>query len=118
MLIGETLPFIHDFVEELDQGLQQRKPDAGVTPGQKEWLGLCLQGILVTNSVCWVRMERASLGRYSDGMFSWHFRRPGEYWEWLLQVSVGVILQSYGIQAGRLVLDDTDRPRSKCTPQR
>ncbi len=118
MLIGETLPFIHDFVEELDQGLQQLKPDAGLTPGQKEWLGLCLQGILVTNSVCWVRMERASLGRYSDGMFSWHFRRPGEYWEWLLQVRVGVILQSYGIQEGMLVLDDTDRPRSKCTTQR
>ena len=117
MLIGETLPFIDDFVEELDRGLQKLKPDAGLTPGQKDWLGFCMQGILVTNSVCWVRMERASLGRYSDGMLSWHFRRPEEFWEWMLQVSVGVILQSYGIEEGILVLDDTDRPRSKCTTQ-
>jgi hypothetical protein len=117
MLIGETLPFIHDFVDELDQGLQQLKSDAGLTLGQKAWLGRCLQGIVVTNSICWVRMERASLGRYSDGMLSWHFRRPGEYWEWLLQVSVGVILKSYGMKEGMLVVDDTDRPRSKCTRQ-
>lgn len=115
MLIGGTLSFIQDFVNDLEQGLQHLKPTICLSPKQKDWLGFCLQGILVTDSVCWLRMERASLGRYSDGMMSWHFRRPGEYWEWMLQVSVGVILQTYGITEGILVLDDTDRPRSKST---
>lgn len=115
MLIGETLPFIRQFVEELDCGMQQLCPKAPLTPGQKDWLGFCLQGILVTNSVCWVRMERASLGRYSDAMLLWHFRRPGEHWEWLFQVSVGVILHQHGIREGILIVDDTDRPRSKST---
>lgn len=117
MLIGTPLSFIQEFINDLEHGLQQLKPDLRLTPKQKEWLGVCIQGIFVTNSVCWVRIERASLGRYSDGMLSWHFRRPGEYWEWLLQVSVGVLLQTYGITEGLLVLDDTDRPRSKCTTQ-
>jgi hypothetical protein len=115
MLIGETLPFIAQFVEELDHGMQKLSPKAALTPGQKDWLGFCLQGILVTNSVCWMRMERASLGRYSNAMLSWHFRRSGEYWEWMFQVSVGAILHHYGIGEGILVVDDTDRPRSKTT---
>ena len=115
MLIGETLGFIQDFVNELEQGLQALKPDIRLSPKHKDWLGFCLQGILVTDSVCWARMERASLGRYSDGMISWHFRRPGDDWEWLLQASVSVLLHTYGITEGLLVLDDTDRPRSKCT---
>jgi hypothetical protein len=115
MLIGDTLPFIADVVEELDRGMQQLAPKAALTPGQKDWLGFCLQGILVTNSVCWMRMERASLGRYSHAMLSWHFRRPGEYWEWMFQVSVGALLHHYGIREGVLVVDDTDRPRSKST---
>ena len=117
MLIGETLGFIQEFVNDLEQGLQALKPEIRLSPKHKDWLGFCLQGILVTDSVCWARMERASLGRYSDGMISWHFRCPGEYWEWLLQVSVGVLLHTYGITEGLLVLDDTDRPRSKCTTQ-
>lgn len=115
MLMGGTLSFIQDFVDDLEQGLQQLKPTICFSPKQKYWLGFCLQGILVTDSVCWVRMERASLGRYSDGMMSWYFRRPGECWEWMLQISVGVILQTYGITEGILGLDDTDRPRSKST---
>jgi len=117
MLIGDTLPFIADFVEELDRGMQTLAPKAALTPGQKEWLGFCLQGILVTNSVCWMRMERASLGRYSHAMLSWHFRRPGKYWEWMFQASVGALLNYYGIREGVLVVDDTDRPRSKSTPR-
>lgn len=114
-MIGDTLGFIRDFVNDLEQGLQDLNPENSLTPKQKDWLGVCLQGILVTDSVCWARMERASLGRYSDGMISWHFRRPGEYWEWLLQASVGALLHTYGITEGLLVLDDTDQPRSKST---
>jgi hypothetical protein len=54
MLIGDTLPFIADFVEELDRGMQQLAPKAALTPGQKDWLGFCLQGILVTFSLSYV----------------------------------------------------------------
>lgn len=59
MLIGGTLSFIQDFVNDLEQGLQALNPEISLSPKQKDWLGFCLQGILVTDSVCWVRMERA-----------------------------------------------------------
>ena len=115
MFIGDTLPFIRVFLEELDTALKTIEPDAGLTPNQKEWLGFCLQGIMVTNSVCWKRFERASLGRHSHASLSWRFRQDSQFWEFVFQASVAVILEQYGITEGLLVLDDSDKQRSKST---
>jgi hypothetical protein len=41
MFIGDTLPFIRAFLEELDTALKTIEPDAGLTPEQKDWLGFC-----------------------------------------------------------------------------
>jgi hypothetical protein len=60
---------------------------------QRSWLGLCLMGILVTNSVCWARFERASLGRYSLAALSWMFRHAKLAFALLLQKSVQVVLR-------------------------
>jgi hypothetical protein len=68
---------------------------------------------LVTNSICWARFERASLGTYSLAALSWMFRHAKIPWEHLLVASVRVMLASYGITGGSLVIDDTDKQRSK-----
>lgn len=44
---------------------------------------------------------------------AWMFRPSKIPWEHLLVASVRVILRPHGIASGRLVLDDTDKPRSK-----
>src|SRR6266567_7945464 len=44
---------------------------------------------------------------------SWMFRHSKMPWEHLLVASVRVILQHHGITSGRLIVDDTDNPRSK-----
>ena len=41
------------------------QPRAGLSRLQRYWLSVGLMGILVSNSVCWARCERASLGHYS-----------------------------------------------------
>ena len=68
-------------------------------------------GILVTNSVCWARFERASLGRYSLAALSWMFRHAKLPWPLLLQKSVQVVLSQHRISWGSLVVDDTDKGR-------
>ena len=73
--------------------------------------------ILITNTVCWAKFERASLGRYSLVALSWMFRRSKISCEELLQRSVQVILRRYGITEGMLCLDDSDKRRSKVTTQ-
>ena len=66
MLLNAPLPFIDTFVDELDNGLRAHEPEKGWSSTQRKWLGFCLMGILLTNSVCWAKFERASLGKYKQ----------------------------------------------------
>jgi len=89
---------------------------AALTRIQQSWLAFCLMGILLTNSVCWARFERISLGGYTIAALSWMFRRAKIIpWGIIFQMSVRVILRAYGISHGILVLDDSDKKRSKKT---
>jgi hypothetical protein len=80
---------------------------------QRAWLAFCITAVLVTNSICWARFERASLGTYAMAALSWMFCHSKIPWEHLLAASVRVILQHHGLTAGNLLIDDTDNPRSK-----
>lgn len=118
MVISEPLPFVTEFLDALDAALQVHKPLApGLSRIQRGWLGFCLMGILITNTVCWAQFERASLGRYAVGALSWMFRHAKIPWERVLQASVEVVLRRYGITEGSLGLDDSDKRRSKVTTQ-
>jgi hypothetical protein len=116
MLISEPLPFVKEFIAMLNAALKAHRPlGPGLSLGQRSWLGFCLMGILITNTVCWAKCERASLGRYSLAALSWMFRHAKIPWELLLQLSVQAILERYGITEGCLCLDDSEKRRSKVT---
>jgi hypothetical protein len=115
MFIDEPAPFINDFVEELDKSLQKIEPTAGLSNLQRKWLAFCLLAILVTNSVCWAKFERASLGNYSLASLSWMFRQAKINWSLILYASVKVILWRYNIKQGVLALDDSEKKRAKRT---
>jgi hypothetical protein len=116
MWLSEPLPFIEDFIE-LGQGLQAQDPNLNLSGIQRSWLGFCLMGIILTNSSCWARFERMSLGQYKTAALSWMFRQSKIPWATLLQMGVRVILKRYGITGGILVTDDSDHRRSKKTPK-
>src|SRR5687767_1622672 len=113
MVIAKPLPFVTAFVDTIDKAIQAHAVGQRLSPIQRTWLAFCLTAILVTNSVCWARFERASLGTYSLAALSWMFRHAKIPWELLLIASVRVLLHHYGITHGSLVIDDTDKPRSK-----
>jgi len=115
MFIKTPLPFVQAFVAELHEALETYQPGTGLSRLQRYWLSFCLMGILVSNSVCWARFERASLGHYSLAALSWMFRQSKIPWECLLQMSVRVILGKYGVTHGFLVIDDSDKKRCKVT---
>ena len=60
MFLSTPLPFVEEFIEQLNRGLKEYKSDCGLTRLQRYWLGFCLMGIILTNSVCWARFERVS----------------------------------------------------------
>src|SRR4029453_9390093 len=92
-------------------GAHQPHHAMSVTP--RTWLGFCITAVLVTHSICWARVARASLGTYALAALSWMLRHSKIPWEKLLVASVRVILRHHGITSGSLVVDDTDNPRSK-----
>ncbi len=115
MLIGEPLPFVKEYVEELNRVLEEIKPGQGLSGIQRKWLSFCIMGIVITNSISWAKFERAGLGQYSLSALSWMFRQAKIPWESLLYLSVRIIVRKYGIRSGELVADDSDRKRSKAT---
>jgi hypothetical protein len=113
MIIGKPAPFVCAFIEAVDTAIRAYQPHHAMSATQRAWLAFCVTAVLVTNSICWARFERASLGTYSLAALSWMFRHSKIPWDHLLVASVRVILRHPGITSGSLVIDDTDNQRSK-----
>lgn len=113
MIIGTPAPFVSAFVEAVDGAIRAQRPHHGMSAMQRTWVAFCVTAVLVTNSICWARFERASLGRYALAALSWMFRHSKIPWDHLLVASVRVILRHHGITSGSLVIDDTDNQRAK-----
>ena len=115
MLMSEPAEFVKTFVSDLDLALGKHNPTNKLSDLQKFWLGFCLTAMLLTNSVCWAKFERASFGEYKIAALSWMFRASSIAWDYLLLVSVLLILDRYHIKDGVIVIDESDRMRSKRT---
>ena len=113
MILGKPAPFVRAFLEAVDTAIRTYQPHHAMSATQRAWLAFCVTAVLVTNSICWARFERASLGTYSLAALSWMFRHSKIPWDHLLVASVRVILRHHGITSGSLVIDDTDNQRSK-----
>jgi len=115
MLFGAPLPFVKAFVDQIDEAIEQHQPQARLSTAQRAWLSFCIMAVLICNAVCWAQFERASLGAYSVSALSWMFRHSKIPWDLLLPMSTRVILRRHGLHTGVLVLDDSDKRRSKTT---
>lgn len=114
MFYLKPLSLCEVFIEQLNSVMEQAY-NRRLTLRQRIWLSICITGILVTNSVCWKRFERATIGNYCGGTLSKMFHRGKINWDILLQSSVLQILSTYGIHYGVLALDDTANQRCKKT---
>lgn len=115
MIIGEGLPFIKDYVSSINNALKQHNPEKSLTRIQSYWLSFVILGLLITNSLCWKRYERFSMGQRSGAGLSWMFRKAQIAWELLLQGSILHLISFYGIKSGILAVDDSDKERSNNT---
>ena len=113
MVIGTPAPCVSALVDAVDAAIRMHQPHHAMSVTQRTWRAFCITAVLVTNSICWARFARASLGTYALAALSWMFRHSKIPWDQLLVASVRVILRHHGITSGSLVVDDTDNPRSK-----
>ena len=115
MLFSAPLPFIEEYVNFIDNQLSIIDKGLCLSNIQRRWLSVCLMGIFSTNTICWSRFQRASLGTYQDGALSWMFGHSDLPWDLFLTASSRAIMKAFGITEGVLVVDDSDRKRAKVT---
>ena len=116
MVIGKNLPgFIADFFEKIDERIRAHSPGNGLSKKQKYWLAFCVLATLATNSICWAKFEKVSLGKYKKNALSWMFRHSKIPWPLLFQASGTVLITLYRITCGVLNIDESDNHRSKRT---
>ena len=115
MLIKKMLPFVENYTDLLNSALTQHSPGMALSRTQKLWLGFCITGIILTNSINWSAFSRISLGQYKTNSLSWMFRHSKIAWEHLFHFSLSIVFKIYGITKGVISIDDSDKKRSKCT---
>ena len=113
MILSTPSDFIKNYINSLSKGLSEAHPEYRLSVKQELWLGFCLTGLLLSNSINWSSYSRLSLGRYTIGALSWMFRHSCINFEFLFEQSTYAILSHYGLTEGVLVFDDTDNERSK-----
>jgi len=112
MVLGTPAPCVSAFVDAVDEAMRAPSPRDGMSTMQRAWLAFGVTAVLVTNSICWARFARASLGSDSLAALSWMFRHRKIPWDARLVASVRVMLRHSGLHSGSLVIDDTDNQRS------
>lgn len=111
----QSLPEIEQFLTSLDQQLRTLN-NKGLSRYQRLWLNLVLTGIAVTGQLCWAIFERRDcFGRVTQDSLRWMFRHSELAWNKLLECSIKALVNKYDLTEGVLVIDDTERSRSKRT---
>lgn len=113
MLIGE-MDFVVHYVSSLNASLKKLKTRS-LTQSQCNWLVAVLMGLIVAGSLSWAAFSRRSLGVFNESQLRWMFRYAKIAWDSLLQASIAHLISHYGITMGVLVLDDSDKMRSRNT---
>ena len=88
MIINEGLPFVRDYIEAINTAIETHSPESKLSRIQSYWLSFVILGVLVTNTLCWARFERFSIGSYKAAAICWIFRRAKLAWDLLLFASV------------------------------
>jgi hypothetical protein len=102
------------YVEQLDAELRAQGY-VGLTRVQRFWLAFCITGMLVTSVLSWAEFERSSAGTYAQRALSRMFRDSEIPWDHLVGASMRLLFRLYRVTSGTLIVDDTERKRSKQT---
>ncbi len=88
MILGKPAPFVSAFVDAIDEVIREHNAGRGMSAIQRTWLAFCVTAVLVTNSICWARFARASLGTYALAARIGNSVRPGKAGQRELEVAM------------------------------
>jgi DDE superfamily endonuclease len=115
MLLKNVVPEVRDYINALNEEIQKDFPNRALSYCQQIWLGFVLSCMLLFNCLNWHKFEKITLGKISFTSYSKMFHQAKILWNKLIYFSARLVFKRYSIKNGVLVIDDTDRPRSKNT---
>jgi len=108
-----ALYFVVIYVNDLVGQLKLLNAEANLSRTQKLWLSFVLSAIIVSNTICWSVFERMCNGKHKSTKLLGMFRRGIICWDKLMIASIKLIIKRYNLKEGVLLLDDSDKSRSK-----
>jgi hypothetical protein len=80
---------------------------------QSVFISLTITAMVLQGQLCWAVIERVTLGNVCAQALSWMMHHSRIPWSNLMKSAIGMIFELYKVAKVTLVIDDTDRPRSK-----
>jgi len=108
------LKFVVDYISALSGSLDSISSQK-LSQSQQTWFVTILMGIITSGCFNWASFERKSLSAFKESRLRWVFQNAKIAWGSLLQASSRVVFSHYKLQKGVLVLDDSDKARSRNT---
>ena len=108
-----TLSFIIIYVRDLNSQIKDLSNGKGLSKTQRIWLGFVLSAIIVSNTICWAVFERMCCNKHGTAKLMGMFRRGKLPWDKLMIASIRMLIRRYDLGDGILLLDDSDKRRSK-----
>lgn len=84
-----------------------------LTRKQETFIAFCVGAMVCLGSINFAAFVVFSLGLYSQQALSWTLHHSKISWSSLLRGAIIKVLVDHGVSTLHLVIDDTDRPRSK-----
>ena len=84
-----------------------------LTKSQKRFISFCIFSMIMLGALNFSAFAVASLGYFGDRALSWMFHHSKINWGLLLKGAILKVLIEHRVSAIHIVIDDTDRPRSK-----
>jgi hypothetical protein len=112
MLLLNPIPDAKIFVSQLNTILTGWRKDS-LTNRQCRFIALVISAMTLSGQLNWSWITRASLGRHGVTALSWMFRCAKIRWDEVLQAAAYHLMRLYEVFEVHLVVDDSERPRSK-----
>lgn len=103
-----VLPLVASYVDNICKDVNIK-----ISNKKKMWLKFCLTMMILTNCINWDLFQRFSFGSYKSKALSFMFHHAGVPFQLLFDAGIKNIIKIFYITKGHLIIDDTDRPRSK-----
>lgn len=106
------IPEVRIFVQTLNDHLLKDGKN-GISDLQMKFIAICISAMILLGALNFSAIFRGTMGRFKVQALSWMLQFSKISWERLIEVAITNAFRIFGFDNVHIVIDDTDRTRSK-----